>query len=64
MALAGFSCKPKALDKTDWDDFESGLETAFEDVDKEIHLYQHLQSCVLNQKCVSSTPKYSMQHNT
>ena len=31
--------EPNALDKTDWDDFESDFESAFEDNDKEIHLY-------------------------
>ena len=43
MALIG-AREPNALDKTDWDNFESGLESIFEDVDKEIHLHQHLQS--------------------
>ena len=48
MVLIGYSLA-KCLDETNWDDSESGLESAFEDVNKEIHLHQRLQKLALNQ---------------
>ena len=42
MGINRLPREPNALDETDWDDFESGLESVFEDVDKEIRLCQYL----------------------
>lgn len=36
--------EPNALNDMDWNDFVFGLESAFEDVDKEIRLRRRLQS--------------------